>query len=75
LRFFEKGNAMADERNRARMPVADDDGSFPFEVWKEGEFLKGYAKLDKEKAKADCDRGNLLSGNFEVRSKGKRVYP
>jgi hypothetical protein len=64
------GNTMAQER----MLIPDDDGSFPFELWKEGEFLRGYAKFDD--ARADCDRGNQQkSGSFEVWSKGQRVWP
>lgn len=55
------------------MPITDDDGSFPYEVWKEGEFLKGFADFDN--ARAVCDRGNHESRGFEVRSKGKRVWP
>jgi hypothetical protein len=55
------------------MPVPDDDGNFPFGVWKEGEFLKGFVTF--EEARAVCDRGNHQSGNFEVRSKGERVWP
>jgi hypothetical protein len=64
---------MAHERDREPMPIPDNDGSFPFEVWKEGEFLRGYATL--EEARAVCDQGNQQSGGFEVRRKGKRVYP
>jgi hypothetical protein len=64
---------MEPERDREPMPVPNDDGSFPFEVWKEGKFLRGYVNL--ETAKADCDRGNRLSRNFEVRSGDKRVWP
>ena len=64
---------MTHERNREQMPVPDDDGRFPFEVRKEGKFLQGFATLDD--AKALCDRGNRQSGNFEVYSKGERVWP
>lgn len=64
---------MAHERHREPMPIPDDDGSFPFEVWKGGEFFKGFATFDD--ARALCDRGNQQGGNFEVRSKGKRVWP
>lgn len=55
------------------MPIPDDDGSFPFEVWKEGKLFKGFAAFDD--ARALCDRGNQQSGNFEVWSRGKRVWP
>jgi hypothetical protein len=55
------------------MPVPDDDGSFLFEVRKEREFFRGFASFDE--ATALCDRGNHQSGNFEVRSKGERVWP
>jgi hypothetical protein len=66
------GNTMA--REREPMPVPDDDGSFLFELWKEGAFLRGYAKF--EDARADCDRGNKQkSGSCEVWNKGQRVWP
>lgn len=58
---------------REPMPIPDDDGNFPFELWKEGAFLRGYAKFDD--ARADCDQGNRQSGKFEVRSKGETVWP
>jgi hypothetical protein len=64
---------VARDPHRDPMPIPDDDGNFPYEVWKEGEFLSGFAKF--EDARAACDRGNHQSGTFEVRSKGKRVYP
>ena len=64
---------MAHDREGERMPVPNDDGCFPFEVWKEGGLLKGFATLAE--AKAVCDRGNHQSGNFEVRSNGLRVWP
>jgi hypothetical protein len=64
---------MTPERDREPMPVPDDDGNFPFEVWKEGKFHRGFATLNE--AIALCDRGNQQSGNFEVRSGGKRVWP
>jgi hypothetical protein len=64
---------MAHERDREPMPVPDDDGDFPFEVRKGGEFFKGFATLDA--AKGLCDRGNQQSGNFEVCRKGERVWP
>jgi hypothetical protein len=64
---------MAHERDRAPTPVPDDDGSFPFEVWKGGEFFKPFATFAE--AKAVYDRGNQQGGNFEVQSKGKRVWP
>lgn len=67
------GTIMAHERHREPMPIPDDEGSFPFEVWKGGEFFKGFATFDD--ARALCDRGNQQSGNFEVRSKGERVWP
>ena len=37
---------MAHERDRERMPIPDDDGSFPFEVWKGGEWFKAFARFD-----------------------------
>jgi hypothetical protein len=66
---------MAHERDRRPMPIPDDNGRFPFEVWKDDVFLRGYAASDE--ANADCDRGNhQQSGSFEVRnSKGERVWP
>lgn len=64
---------MAHERDREPMPIPEDDGSYPFEVWKEGEFFQGFATLGA--ARALCDRGNHQSGNFEVRRKGERVWP
>jgi hypothetical protein len=54
------------------MPIPDDDGRFPFEVWKDGVFHEGFATF--EEAREVCVRGNLQSGNFEVRHKG-RVWP
>jgi hypothetical protein len=64
---------MAHERDRERMPVHDDDGDLPFEVWKEGELFRRFATFDE--ARALCDRGNRQSGNFEVRCKGLRIWP
>lgn len=64
---------MADRNERFSMPVPDDDGHFPFEVWKEGELHNGFP--DFETAKAVCDRGNLQSGNFEVRHDQTIIYP
>jgi hypothetical protein len=59
---------------REPMPVPDDDGSFPFEVRKEGEFFKPFATFDG--ARVVCDRGNQQKrGSFEVWSKGQRVWP
>ena len=63
---------MASERHREPMPVPDGDSNSPFEVWKEGEFFKGFATFGE--AKALCERGNQQTGNFEVRSGGKRVW-
>ncbi len=64
---------MAHARDREPIPVPDDDGRFPFEVWKAGGFHKGFAQFGD--AKALCDLGNQQSANFEVRSKGERVWP
>ena len=64
---------MVHERHREPMLIPDDDGSFPFEVWKEGKFFEGFSTFDG--ARALCDRGNQQSANFEVRSKGERVWP
>jgi hypothetical protein len=61
-------------RERERMLVPDDVGNPPFEVRKEGAFLKEYVNF--EDAQADCDRGNKeKSGSCEVWSKGERVWP
>jgi hypothetical protein len=61
-------------RERERMLIPNDDGSFPFEVWKEGEFFKPFATFDE--ARAVCDRGNhQIPGKFDVRSKGEVIYP
>jgi hypothetical protein len=55
---------MAHERDREPIPIPDDDGSFPCEVWKGGEFFKGFATFDE--ARALCDRGNRQSGNLRA---------
>jgi hypothetical protein len=64
---------MAPERNREQMPVPDDDGNFPFEVWKDGELHKACTTFDE--AKGICDRGNKQAGKFEVHHEGKKVWP
>lgn len=62
---------MADEHKRDQIPIPNDNSSFPFELWKDGEFLRGYVTLDD--ATADRDRGNQQSGKFEVRANGQRI--
>jgi hypothetical protein len=57
------------ERNnleREPLSVPNDEEYFPFEVWKDGKFFKGF----KTRAEAQdvCNRGNHQSGNFEVRN-------
>ena len=64
---------MKHELSRDKIPVPDDDGNFPFEVWKEGGFLKGFSSL--EEAQSVCAKGNYQSGGFEIRSEGKKIWP
>ena len=53
---------MTREQDRNRMPIPDDNGNFPYEVWKDGDFFRPFLSFDD--AKAVCDRGNHQSGNF-----------
>lgn len=64
---------MSSERERYPIPVPDDDGLAPFEVWKDGDRFRDFESLDE--ATALCVRGKAQGGNFEVRSKGQRIWP
>lgn len=64
---------MSRERERHQIPVPDDDGQAPFEVWKNGEHFRDFASLDD--AIDLYTKGQRQGGKFEVRSKGNRIYP
>ena len=64
---------MSNERQRHQIPVPDDDGYAPFEVWKDGKHFRGFASLDE--AMALYMSGKAQGGTFEVRSKGDRIWP
>jgi hypothetical protein len=64
---------MAKEQDLNQMPVPDDDGSFPYEVRKDGEFFKAFVTF--EQAREVCDKGNSQTRNFKVYRKGQPIWP
>ena len=61
------------DRPKVGILVPNDNGNFPFELWKDGRLIRGYPNFDD--AKADCDSGNRQHKGYAIYKDKIQIWP